>query len=103
MNETKPVPHQLTAMEFLRGDGSNGSPSASELSSLLAESAMLIASIDRPPSRMPRWIQGVLDAVNLALRKLAWEVFFLVARIVALIFGYIVTAAMLYVIYYCLF
>ena len=93
-------PKQLTQLQFLRGDGD---PSAYQMATMLAATDMLLRKIDRPPSWMPSWIQAMVDAIHLALRTLAYEILFLLLRLVCLIIGYIVTAAFVWAVFYWLF
>jgi len=96
-------------MEFARGDGINGCPSSFEVSSLMAEAVIAVAQSKRAtrnldsPSRVPSWMYWILDKISLQLHILAFEVFFLLARLVGLIIGGIVAAVLLYAFIYGMF
>ena len=87
---------QVGAMEYLSG---GGTPSVSELASIMANIDAILASDGQPRS----FTQRVLDSIMLQLRQLGYEIYFLLLRLVGMIVGYAFCAAVMYGVVYLLF
>jgi hypothetical protein len=88
--------NHVSAIEFLSG---GGSPSVSELASLMANVKAAMACSGRPRSL----IQRMLDSVTLQLWQLYYEIYFLILRMVGMIVGYAFCVAVMYGIFYFMF